>query len=232
MAPFIQAFSHAVGGLLSLPLPARTAWRERIESVLDESGKLVTDLVPELDRLVGPQAPSRARDRPRPKTGSPAVVGVRSRARRGRSAGVVPGRPAVGGREHAEVPAASFHRGAAQPPVARGRVSKRRAGSATEQALATCGEAGTAVTSLAVSPLDLDAVTALLVETLRSNPPDGARSRAPSTTRPAAIRCSSADCCASCGRRSCSRTTDTRKLHLEPCADRRMPVTETWPTCW
>jgi predicted ATPase len=50
-----QAFRALVRQLLTEPEPALAMWRERIEAAVAPNGQLLVDIVPELERILGPQ---------------------------------------------------------------------------------------------------------------------------------------------------------------------------------
>src|SRR5262249_16571116 len=68
-APVVQAFRALILQILTEPLDALTRWKADLLSALGENGRLLTDLVPELELIIGPQpslpllSPDQARNR-------------------------------------------------------------------------------------------------------------------------------------------------------------------------
>jgi predicted ATPase/GAF domain-containing protein len=61
LGPLSEAFRGLIRRLLAGPSAALARWKERLGRALGASGKLVTDLIPELELILGPQlAPPRA----------------------------------------------------------------------------------------------------------------------------------------------------------------------------
>ena len=56
-ATIVQAFRDLLRSLLSLGEESLAGWRERIREALGMNGRLIVDVIPELELLVGPQAP-------------------------------------------------------------------------------------------------------------------------------------------------------------------------------
>ena len=56
-ATIVQAFRELLRSLLSLGEESLAGWRERIREALGMNGRLIVDVIPELELLVGPQAP-------------------------------------------------------------------------------------------------------------------------------------------------------------------------------
>jgi serine/threonine protein kinase len=52
---FVQAFRDLMGQVLDESDAKRQEWRSKILSALGESGQVITDVIPELERLIGPQ---------------------------------------------------------------------------------------------------------------------------------------------------------------------------------
>jgi predicted ATPase len=68
-APFAEAFRGLVADLLSGPPAETAAWRQRIEHALGENARAMTDLSPELERLIGTPRPFRRWARSRQRAG-------------------------------------------------------------------------------------------------------------------------------------------------------------------
>lgn len=56
-ATIVQAFRDLLRGLLSLGERSLAEWRDRIREVLGVNGRLIVDVIPELELVVGPQPP-------------------------------------------------------------------------------------------------------------------------------------------------------------------------------
>lgn len=54
---FVQAFRDLMGQLLSETATQRQQWQSKILSALGESGQVIIDVIPELERIIGPQPP-------------------------------------------------------------------------------------------------------------------------------------------------------------------------------
>ena len=57
-----EAIGHLAHQMMTAPEPLFSAWRQRVQGAIAPSGRLVTDLVPELGEVLGPQPPLPALD--------------------------------------------------------------------------------------------------------------------------------------------------------------------------
>jgi predicted ATPase/signal transduction histidine kinase/tRNA A-37 threonylcarbamoyl transferase component Bud32 len=57
LAAFVQAFRDLIGQLLSETDAQIQQWKNKILSVLGEQGQVITDVIPELERIIGKQPP-------------------------------------------------------------------------------------------------------------------------------------------------------------------------------
>ncbi|WP_338050584.1 AAA family ATPase [Pyxidicoccus caerfyrddinensis] len=57
LAPFAEAFRGLARELLGEPEPVATAWRQRIQEAVSPNGRVLTELVPELEQFLGEQPP-------------------------------------------------------------------------------------------------------------------------------------------------------------------------------
>ncbi|MGB3202095.1 MAG: AAA family ATPase [Nodosilinea sp.] len=56
-ATIVQAFQQLVRQLLTEPEATLAAWRDRIQAAVGTSGKLITDMIPEVELIIGEQPP-------------------------------------------------------------------------------------------------------------------------------------------------------------------------------
>jgi PAS domain S-box-containing protein len=55
---FVQAFRELMGQLLSEPDAQLQTWKTRIMTAVGDSGQVLIDVIPELERIIGPQSPA------------------------------------------------------------------------------------------------------------------------------------------------------------------------------
>jgi predicted ATPase len=54
----IQAFRDLIRQLLSEPLTALENWRNLIQSAVGDNGRIITDVIPDVETIIGPQHPA------------------------------------------------------------------------------------------------------------------------------------------------------------------------------
>src|SRR5262249_47464677 len=57
LAPVVQAFRELIRQILTEPPQSLARWKENLLAALRDNGRLLTDLVPELELIIGPQPP-------------------------------------------------------------------------------------------------------------------------------------------------------------------------------